>query len=66
MRVSGAKVTQLIDYINNENPTNYDYPVPNTIALPVDNGNPKYLDWVTHQCSSNDGIIVYDEFQTTK
>lgn len=37
------KVAALIDYINNNNPTSYDYPVPDTVVLPVKTGNPKYL-----------------------
>lgn len=39
------KVADLIDYVNNNNPTSYDYPVPDTVALPVKTGNPKYLSW---------------------
>ena len=49
-----------MDFINDENPTNYDYPVPNIVALPVSNGNPEYLSWVKSQCSTDAGKIKYD------
>lgn len=41
-----GKVTDLVDYINHNNPTEYDYPVPNVTVLPVADGNKAYLDWV--------------------
>lgn len=41
-----GKVTELVDYINHNNPTEYDYPVPNVTVLPVADGNKAYLDWV--------------------
>lgn len=37
------KVATLIDYINNNNPTTYDYPVPNTTVVPVTVANPEYV-----------------------
>lgn len=40
------KVASLIDYINQHNPTDYDYPVPNTVAVPVKTGNADFLNWV--------------------
>jgi len=39
------KVAALIDYVNNNNPTSYDYPVPDTVVLPIKTGNPKFLAW---------------------
>lgn len=47
------KVADLIDYINQNPPTLYDYPVPDTIAIPVETGNPKWLSWVQKTISSN-------------
>jgi len=40
------KVKELIDYINNNNPTEYDYPVPNATVLPIEDGNKLFLKWV--------------------
>ena len=39
LATTSTKITALIDYINANNPTNYDYPVPDTVALPVSTGN---------------------------
>jgi len=46
MTTAESRLVELIDYINNENPTHYDYPVPNTIVLPVATSNDKYVKWV--------------------
>lgn len=46
MTTAESRLLELIDYINNENPTHYDYPVPNTIVLPVSTSNDKYVAWV--------------------
>jgi len=46
MTTTDEKVADLIDYINQNNPTSYDYPVPNAIALPVEHGNDKWIAWV--------------------
>jgi len=46
MTTGESRLVELIDYINNENPTHYDYPVPNTVVLPVSNSNDKYVAWV--------------------
>ena len=47
------KVADLIDYINQNPPTLYDYPVPDTIAIPVETGNPKWLSWVQKTIATN-------------
>jgi len=60
MTTSASRVTELINYINNENPTPYDYPVPNTTVLAVENANEGYVRWVKSQTSSDDGKIKYD------
>ena len=49
LTTTGDKVAELIDYINKNNPTNYDYPVPDTVAIPVETGNAKYISWVKAQ-----------------
>ena len=59
MTTAESRLVELIDYINNENPTHYDYPVPNTIVLPVSNSNEKYVSWVKTQVGSEAGKIKY-------
>lgn len=54
------KVAALIDYVNENNPTIYDYPVPDTIAIPVETGNTKYLDWVQKNIAKNAGGLIED------
>jgi uncharacterized protein involved in tolerance to divalent cations len=56
MHVTNNNVNQLIDYINNNNPTMYDYPVGDIIVLPVTGGNPQYIDWVKVQSGSGAGL----------
>ena len=46
LTTTGDKVAELIDYINKNNPTTYDYPVPDVVAIPVETGNSKYISWV--------------------
>ena len=43
METPDSKVEELIKYINNNNPTNYDYPVPDATVIPVTDGNSKYI-----------------------
>lgn len=47
------RVAKLIDYINTNNPTEYDYPVPDTVVLPVETGNTKFLSWVKKTLEDN-------------
>ena len=60
MTTGENRVEELIDYINNENPTHYDYPVPNTTVLPVSIANEGYVAWVKKQTSTEAGKIKYD------
>ena len=60
MTTGESRLVELIDYINNENPTHYDYPVPNTIVLPVATSNDKYVAWVKKQVATDAGKIKYD------
>jgi len=43
LTTASKKVDALIDYINNHNPTPYDYPVPDISVLAVKGGNKDYL-----------------------
>ena len=61
MTTSETRLAELIDYINDENPTHYDYPVPNTVAVPIRIANPKYIEWVKKQTTSESGKIKYDK-----
>jgi uncharacterized protein involved in tolerance to divalent cations len=45
MVVPDSKVKNLIDYTNKNNPTSYDYPVPDVTAIPITTGNQKFLEW---------------------
>lgn len=60
LTTTGDKVAALIDYVNSNNPTSYDYPVPDTVVLPVETGNAKYIAWVKKQISSYDGALHED------
>jgi uncharacterized protein involved in tolerance to divalent cations len=53
LTTTGDKVAALIDYINQNNPTSYDYPVPDVVAIPVETGNAKYISWVKKTISEN-------------
>lgn len=53
---SNDKVAALIEYVNLNNPTMYDYPVPDITVLPITTGNPEYIKWVKEQTGSKAGI----------
>ena len=55
---TNGKMTELIDYVNKYNPSGYDYPVPNIIALPIVSGNSEYIKWVKAQVG---GGVPLDE-----
>lgn len=38
-------IKKLIEYTNNNNPTLYDYPVPDLTVIPVTKGNNKFVKW---------------------
>jgi uncharacterized protein involved in tolerance to divalent cations len=46
MTTSNEKVAALIEFTNQNNPTLYDYPVPDVTVLPITTGNPEYVKWV--------------------
>ena len=60
---TGDKVAALIDYINQNNPTSYDYPVPDVVAIPVETGNAKFISWVKKTIAENAGGL-HEEAQT--
>jgi uncharacterized protein involved in tolerance to divalent cations len=45
MVVPDTNVSNLIKYVNNNNPTMYDYPVPDVYVIPVTKGNKKFISW---------------------
>lgn len=49
-------VAPLIDYINNNNPTDYDYPVPDVFAIPVELGNEKWIKYVKKVLADRDEL----------
>lgn len=56
MTTSNDKVAALIDFVNQNNPTMYDYPVPDVTVLPITTGNAEYIKWVKEQTGSKAGI----------
>lgn len=53
---SADKVAAVIDYTNQNNPTQYDYPVPDVVAIPIETGNAKFLAWAKKQLSGPEGL----------
>jgi len=45
MVVADSRLSALIEYVNNNNPTMYDYPVPDVTVIPVSSGNQNFVDW---------------------
>lgn len=56
MTTSNDKIAALIDFVNQNNPTLYDYPVPDVTVLPITTGNPEYVKWVKEQTGAKAGI----------
>ena len=56
LTTTADKVAALIDYINNNNPTDYDYPVPDIFAIPVETGNEKWISFVKKSVSGDDTL----------
>ena len=46
LTLAESRVVPLIDYINQNNPSTYDYPVQDTIVVPIKTGDPDYIQWV--------------------
>ena len=47
LEVPNSKISELIEFINHNNPTGYNYPVPDTVVLPVSEGNRNHFEWAT-------------------
>jgi periplasmic divalent cation tolerance protein len=45
LKTEAARVPELIDAVNELHP----YDVPELLSLPVEAGNPSYLDWARHE-----------------
>lgn len=58
MTTTNDKIPALIDFINQNNPTSYDYPVADVSVLPVNQGNPAYIEWVKKETGSEAGLKV--------
>jgi len=62
MTVPDGRVANLIDYVNNNNPTQYDYPVPNVTVVPVTLANPAYVQWANESGKINYSKIKYGKY----
>ena len=40
------RVPELVDFVNQNSPSLYDYPVPDVITEPVQSGDEDYIKWV--------------------
>ena len=60
MTTSDDRVAELIDFINENNPTNYDYPVADIQVEPISAANKSYIEWVKAH-TSKDKAFTYDQ-----
>ena len=60
LTTSDARVPELINFINTHNNNKYDYPVPDVIVEPVQDGNEEFLAWVGRATKEGSGFD-YDE-----
>lgn len=51
------KIAELIEYINHENPNEYDYPVPDLTFTPIAQGNSEYVSWVQLHTGAAGGLV---------
>lgn len=42
-------MTKLIEFINSNNPTGYNYPLPDTAVIPISEGNKYFLTWAKRE-----------------
>ena len=61
LTTSDEKILKLVEYVNNHQPTPYDYPVPDITVLPVSGGNDKYLDFVKKSTEKSKNVKLTDE-----
>lgn len=62
MTVPDDRVPKLIDYVNNNNPTQYDYPVPDVTVIPVVTGNSQYIKWARASGKVDFSKIEYSRY----
>ena len=62
MTVPDGRVSQLINFVNNNNPTQYDYPVPDVTVIPVSTGNAEYIKWAKASGKVDFSKIEYSRF----
>ena len=61
LSTSDDKVTKLVEYVNNHQPTPYDYPVPDITVLPVSGGNDKYLEFIKKSTEKSMKVKLTEE-----
>ena len=57
MMTMDEKVPALIDEINNSSPQTLAYPVPDAVVMPVQAGNPAYLNWIKETAGAKGGLV---------
>jgi uncharacterized protein involved in tolerance to divalent cations len=61
LTTSDEKVLKLVEYVNNNQPTPYDYPVPDITVLPVSGGNEKYLEFIKESTEKSKKVELTEE-----
>lgn len=49
LTTTDARAPELINYINQNSPNSYDYPVNDVTVTPISAANTKYVNWVKNQ-----------------
>ena len=62
MTVPDNRVATLINYVNNNNPTQYDYPVPDVTVIPISTGNAAYINWAKSSGKVDFSKIEYSRY----
>ena len=60
LTTSDGRVPELVDFLNTGTNLNYDYPVPDVIVEPVQEGNMEFISWVQKQTEEGKGFD-YDD-----
>ena len=61
MVLPDSQVSKLIEFVNNNNPTGYNYPVPDTVVIPASQGNQHFLEWAAKGDKINFDTIYNEE-----
>lgn len=64
MTVPDGRVANLINFVNMNNPTQYDYPVPDVTVIPVTTGNAEYISWAKASGKVDFSKIDYAHYPT--